>query len=332
MIAFRAPWILALLPFVIAALVWHHRRRSSPGVRFPSLDLVTPLTTTWKTKLRNFPFFIRLLVVGLFFVALAGPREVLEERFSEAPGIDIVLAIDCSGSMAAEDFVIDGKRVNRLEVVKRVVADFVKGRPNDRIGLVAFSALAYMVSPLTTDHDWLETNLKRVRLGLIKDGTAIGSAISSSVARLMKSDAASRVIVLLTDGINNTGKISPLEAAEAARALDIRIYTIGAGTEGYAPFPVSDFWGRKVYQKVRIDLDETTLKKIADLTGGRYFRATDTSSLRKIYEAIDRLEKTEIRQWGYKEYKELFGIFLIPALILLAFEIILSNTVWRKVP
>ncbi len=332
MMIFKTPWILALIPPAVAWLLWVCRRQRQPGLRFPSTELVASLKQTWKIRLAFLPFVLRLLTMVLFLVALAGPRQVLEETFSHSEGIDIVLAIDASGSMAAEDFVIDGKRTNRLEVVKRVVSEFIRGRSHDRIGLVAFSALAYTVSPLTRDHSWLDKNLERVRLGLIKDGTAIGAAVSSSLSRLTRSRAQSKVIVLLTDGINNAGNIEPLEAARAAQALGIKIYTIGAGTQGYAPFPVTDFWGRKVYQQVRIDIDEEILKKIAALTGGRYFRATDTASLREIYKEIDQLEKTEIKEWGYKEYRELFAPVLTAALLILGLELLLSYTILHKVP
>jgi Ca-activated chloride channel family protein len=198
--------------------------------------------------------------------------------------------------------------------------------------LIAFAALAYTVSPLTTDYDWLAENLERIKLGIIKDGTAIGSAISSSLSRLKDSEAKSKVVILLTDGINNAGKIDPIKASQAAKAMGIKIYTIGAGSKGYVPFPARDIFGRHVYQNVRIELDEKTLKEIADTTGGQYFRAQDEESLRMIYKEIDNLEKTEIEKTGFKEYKQLFIGFLLIALLMIATEIILSNSLFMKMP
>lgn len=280
----------------------------------------------------SLPFYLRLLAIVLFLLALAGPRSVMEETIHKSEGIDIVLAIDASGSMAAEDFMIKGKRMNRLEVVKDVVHSFIDGRANDRIGLIAFAGLAYTVSPLTTDYSWLKTNLARVELNLMEDGTAVGSAITSSLARLRKSKAKSKIIILLTDGINNAGKVTPLAAARATKALGVKIYTIGAGTKGFAPFPVRNFRGEKRYRKVRIDIDEETLQEIAQITDGRYFRATDTESLRDIYKEIDALEKTEIEEFGYKEYKELFVFVLVAGLVTLLSEMILSNSLLLRIP
>ena len=265
-------------------------------------------------------------------MALARPRVSLEAAKIQTEGIDIVLAIDCSSSMLAEDFKLDWKRQNRLKVVKDVVKDFIRARKTDRIGMVAFAARAYTVCPLTLDYDWLLKNLERVEIGASHDGTTIGSAISSSLNRLKTTKAKSKVVVLLTDGINNTGKISPLMAAEAAKALRIKIYTIGAGSKGLAPYPMKGPWGQTVYRRVKSQIDETALKKIAQETGGRCFRATDTESLRNIYSEIDSLEKTPVEESGFQQYRELFSRLLIPALVLLMLEIILANTILRKLP
>lgn len=329
---FKDPWIILLIPFALALIIVLKRRQRAAHFRFSSAEIVSSLKTTWRVRFCQVPHYLRLLAVMLFLVALAGPRSVLEESVHRAEGIDIVLAIDASGSMAAEDFVMKGKRYNRLDIVKEVVREFVKERTNDRLGLVAFARLAYTVSPLTTDHSWLLTNLDRVKLGLIEDGTAVGSAIVSSVARLENSDAKSKVIVLLTDGVNNAGKTGPIEAARVAEAFGIKIYTIGAGTKGRVPFPATDPWGRTVYQNVVIELDEDMLQEVAAITGGKYFRATDTESLRDIYGVIDALEKVDIEEHGYKEYKELFGYFLIAALMVVLLETALANTVFLKVP
>jgi Ca-activated chloride channel family protein len=271
-------------------------------------------------------------VVFLIIFALARPQSPLEESKIQTKGIDIVLALDVSTSMLAEDFTLGGKRQNRLAVVKDVVKDFIKGRQNDRIGMVAFAARAYTVCPLTLDYGWLFENLERVKIGMVEDGTAIGSGLSSALNRLQDTRAKSKVIILLTEGRNNAGKISPLTAAEAAKALKVKVYTIGAGTRGLAPYPVKDFFGNKIYQPIKIDLDEETLTRIALKTEAKYFRATDTKSLREIYKEIDKLEKTPIEEKGYLEYKELFSTFLISGLGLLFLEIILNNTILRKIP
>ncbi|MBU0682737.1 MAG: VWA domain-containing protein, partial [Candidatus Omnitrophica bacterium] len=216
--------------------------------------------------------------------------------------------------------------------VKNVLSDFVPKRPNDRIGMVAFAALAYTVCPLTLDHDWLEKNLERVNIGMIEDGTAVGSAITAALNRVKDSPAKEKIIILLTDGRNNAGRISPIAAAEAAKALGVKIYTIGAGTKGLAPYPVQDMFGNTVLRSVRIDMDEDLLKKIAEETGGEYFRATDTASLKKIYAKIDKLETTPIEESGYNIYRELFMFLLVPGLLLLVLETVLSNTLLRRIP
>jgi Ca-activated chloride channel family protein len=329
---FKDPWTLLFIPFALLLLYLIERRRRPESVRFSSKQLVARLPGSWKVRLRNLPVVLRGIVLALFLIALAGPRSVLRQTIHESEGIDIVLAIDASGSMAAEDFTVGGRRYNRLDVVKDVVREFIAGRGADRIGLVTFAALAYTVCPLTTDYAWLTTNLERIRLGMITDGTAIGSAVNSSLARLKDSEAKSKVIILLTDGINNAGEVDPLTAARAARALGVKIYTIGAGTKGFAPFPARDVFGRKVYQQVRIDIDEKLLEGIAQVTGGKYFRATDTESLRSIYQAIDALEKTRIKQAGYFEYDELFARVLLAALMVLLIELVLSSTVLLKIP
>lgn len=329
---FKDPVILLLIPLVCALFFWQRHRQKEPAITFSSAQIVQGLDATWRTRLSIVPFILRVIAVLLMVIALAGPRSVLEQTLTSVEGIDIILAIDCSGSMAAEDFAVGGKRANRLETVKRVVEEFIRNRPYDRIGLVAFAGVAYTVCPLTLDHNWLINNLNRIALRLIKDGTAIGSAVNSSVLRLKKSDAKSKVVILLTDGVNNAGKTDPLMAAQAAKALGVKIYTIGAGTKGYAPFPVENLLGQRFYQKVLVEIDEVLLKRIADITHGRYFRATDTESLRSIYQEIDALEKTKIEEQGFKQYKELFSYFVAAALFLLALEFALNHTVFLRVP
>ncbi len=329
---FRDPWVLSLL-LVLGVLIYFLRtRETSSSIRFSSGDLFRDFRPTVKTALSRNLIYLRAAAAAFFVLALARPQTPLEETEIHTEGIDIVLAIDSSGSMLAEDFKIGGQRKNRLEAVKGVVEDFIRMRKSDRIGMVAFAARAYTVCPLTLDYDWLIENLKRVKIGVIEDGTAIGSAISSSLNRLKDTEAKSKIIILLTDGINNTGAISPLTAAEAAKALGIKIYTIGAGSKGRAPYPMQDVWGNIVYQNVEIEIDEDTLKEIAGVTGGLYFRATDTESLKDIYKEIDSLEKTPVEEKGFQEYKELFSNFLILGLLFLSVEVILSNTLLRKIP
>jgi Ca-activated chloride channel homolog len=329
---FKTPLLLALIPVLIGAFFWLRVRRKETSFTFSSVGLLDGLQGTWKTRFREVPFLMRLLVIALFIVALAGPRKALEQSRSTSEGIDIVLLLDDSTSMAAEDFTINGKRTNRLQVIKNVVRDFVEKRTNDRIGLVAFAARPYVACPLTTDHAWLETNLDRIDFGLIEDGTAIGSAIASGTNRLKDVKAKSKVMILLTDGVNNAGKIDPLTAAEAAKALGVRVYTIGAGSRGPVPYPATDLFGRRVYQDVQIDIDEDTLKKIAETTGAQYFRATDTESLKAIYDQIDKLEKVKIEETGYRQYEEYFDKVLLAALLVLLLEVVLGRTVFLKIP
>jgi len=329
---FKDPWVLFIFPVIIILAYVIKRMRRSSSIRFSSGELVEDFRPTLKVLLaRNLPY-VRACAMLLFLLALARPQIPLEHTKIHTEGIDIVLAIDVSTSMLAEDFTIGRRRYNRLEVAKMVVENFIRGRRSDRIGMVAFAARAYTVCPLTLDYDWLIGNLERVAIGSIEDGTAVGSAVSSSLSRLKESEAKSKIVILLTDGINNAGKVSPLNAAEVAKALGIKVYTVGAGTKGFAPYPARGLGGRKIYQDVKIEIDEETLKRIAEETGGRYFRATDTESLKAIYKEIDSMEKTQIEEVGFREYKEIFFKFLSAGLIFLMVEIILSNTVLRRVP
>ncbi|MDD5506460.1 MAG: VWA domain-containing protein [Candidatus Omnitrophica bacterium] len=327
------PFVLILIPIAILLFLYKQKKQvSEPGFKFSSGELVGRLKGSFRLRLSQNLIYLRMLAVILLILALARPQSPVADSKIQSEGIDIALAIDCSTSMLAEDFKLGGQRQNRVEVVKNVVKDFIMGRKNDRIAIVAFASRAYTVCPLTLDYGWLLGNLERVKTGLIEDGTAIGSGIAASLNRLKDSKGKSKVVILLTDGRNNAGKISPLTASEAAKALKIKVYTIGAGSKGPAPYPVKDFFGNTVYQPVQIDIDEDTLIKIADMTGAKYFRATDTESLRKIYKEIDGLEKTIIEEKGYLEYNELFSIFLILSLAFLLLDIVLSNTILRKIP
>ncbi len=329
---FKTPLVLLLIPLLLGVLWYEHHHRESTSFRFSSLSILRQLGTSWRARWSFVPWVVRALVLVLLIVALAGPKRLIGESKLSSEGIDIVLALDVSGSMSAEDYVINGQRISRLDIIKNTVENFIKKRNDDRLALIVFGSQAYTVCPLTTDHQWLLENLHQIRIGLIQDATAIGSGIATSLLRLKKSNAKTKIIVLLTDGVNNSGKIDPLTAAKTAQALGVKIYTIGAGTTGIVPFPVTDEFGNKHYEQAQFDLDEDTLKKIADMTGGEYFRAADTESLRHIYARIDRLEKTKIEEKGYKQYAPLFTYGVIPALILLVLEIILTNTVFLKVP
>ncbi len=328
----RNPVFLILVPIVFLIFEYLRRRQKFSGFKFSSGSLLRGLSSSFKLKLSKVMIYLRAAGLTLLIFVLARPQSPVEDSKIQSEGIDIVLAIDCSTSMLAEDFKLGVRRQSRIEVVKDVVKDFIKARKDDRIGLVAFAARAYTASPLTLDYGWLLENLARLKTGLIEDGTAIGAGIASSLNRLRDTKAKSKVVILLTDGRNNIGNISPLTASEAAKALKIKIYTIGAGSKGLAPYPVKDFFGNTVYQPVEVDIDDELLKKVADLTGGKYFRATDTASLRQIYREIDRMEKTVIEDKGYAQYNELFGYFLLPGLVLLILEIVLGNTYLRKLP
>ena len=279
-----------------------------------------------------YPSFLWFLALALLIVGLARPQFGRSSSTVEASGVDMILALDCSGSMESLDFKLDNQPASRIEIVKSVVSKFIDGRPNDRIGLIGFAGAPYLVSPLTLDHDWLQQNLERVQIGTVEDGTAIGSALATSVNRLRDQPGKSKIIVLLTDGQNNMGKIMPETAAQAAKAMGVKVYTIGAGVRGEAPVPVTDAFGNKRLAMARVDVDEGTLKKIADETGGKFFRATDTQSLKNIYGEIDRMEKTTHQLKRFEHQGELFAWAVLPALALLGAGIGLEHTRFRRLP
>ncbi len=329
---FKDYLFLLLIPIVFGFVLFLRKKDKASAIKFSSLELISNSKQSFKLFLAKNLIYLRLFILILFILALARLRAPIDDSEVRVEGIDIALAVDSSGSMLAEDFKLAGIRQNRLDVAKEVINDFIKIRVNDRIGLITFAARAYTVCPLTLDHVWVLKNLERVEIGNIEDGTAIGSAISSSLNRLKNTKAKSKIIILLTDGVNNAGKISPLVAAVAAKALEVKIYTIGIGTKDLVPYPRKGFGGRTFYQKVKIDIDEDVLKEISNVTGGKYFRAKSTASLKNIYNEIDKMEKVSIKEAGFSEHRELFPMFLILGLILLLFEIILSNTLLRKIP
>ena len=332
MFTFKDPWVLSLIILIPIMVLIARRRRSESSFVFSSEELIRELKPTLRQRLSRLPLYLRAVAIALLLIALARPQSVLEGSKTVSEGVDIVLTLDTSTSMLAEDFKIGARRINRFDVVKEVVKEFIRKRKDDRVGMVAFAARAYTVCPLTTNYSWLNENLDRVKVGMIEDSTAIGSALATSINRLKTSKTKSKIVILLTDGVNNAGTISPMVAAEAAKALKIKVYTIGVGTKGLSPYPFKDMYGRTVYQNIPIEIDEDVLKKIADVTGGKYYLASDTETLRKIYDDISRLEKSAIEHFGYREYSELFLYFLIPGLILLGLEILLSNTLFLKVP
>lgn len=322
-------WLLLLLP-VLA--IWKGRWGRPVAVKMPSTGDALLAGAKPRSKIGGFMAFLGLLAFALLMVAFARPRHGKGSTDIEASGIDIVLTIDVSGSMEALDFKLEDKPVNRLEVVKDVVGKFVAQRPNDKIGIVAFAGRPYLVSPLTMDQDFLAKRVASVKMGQVEDGTAIGSAIASAVSHLRASTAKSKIVIILTDGVNNAGAVNPLTAAEAAKALGIKIYSIGAGTQGEAPFPVPGFFGGQELKMMKVEIDEEMLGKVAEATGGQYFRATDTNSLEKIYESINKLEKTTRKLKKYQQYDELFLWFLAPGLGLMLLELILSQTRFRRLP
>ncbi|MFA5143833.1 MAG: VWA domain-containing protein [Candidatus Omnitrophota bacterium] len=332
MFVFKNPAVLLLILVVPIMVLILRGRRSDPAFSFPARRLVEGLKPTMRSRLKILPLFLRAFGLVLLILAFARPQSVLEGTKTVSEGVDIVLALDTSTSMLAEDFTLRGARVNRFDLVRDVVKEFIQKRKDDRIGMVAFAARAYTVCPLTTDYAWLNENLDRVNIGMIEDGTAIGSAIASSCNRLRTSKTKSRIIILLTDGVSNAGTISPVMAAEAAKSLGIKIYTICVGRKGLSPYPFRDVYGRKVYQNIPIEIDEEVLKRIAAITGGKYYLASDSETLRRIYEDINRLERSRIEHFGYKEYSELFFYFLMPGLVFLLLEILLTNTVLMRVP
>ena len=322
-------WLLLLLP-VLA--IWKGRWGRPVAVRMPSTYDAISVGAKPRSKIGGFLAFFGLLAFALLIVAFARPRHGKGSTDIEASGIDIVLTLDVSGSMEALDFQLEGKTMNRLEVVKSVVGKFVGQRPNDKLGMVAFAGRPYLVSPLTMDHEFLGKRLASVNMGQVEDGTAIGSAIATSVSHLRNSNAKSRIIILATDGVNNAGSVNPLTAAEAAKALGIKVYTIGTGVRGEAPMPVKDAFGNTHLQTVKVEIDEEMLRNIATATGGQYYRATDTDSLDKIYESINQLEKTTRKLKKYQQYDELYLWFLVPGLGLLLLELVLAQTRFRRLP
>jgi Ca-activated chloride channel family protein len=331
--AFAHPYFLLLL-LLLPLLAWLKGKRGrSPAFLYSSLRLVEGLTRARRSRAGGFLLTLRWLILALFIVALAQPRLTKSETTVKASGVDIAVAFDLSGSMLSEDFVVKGGRVNRFNLARSVLKGFINKRPSDRIGLVVFASQAFIATPLTLDHDFLQENLDRLEIGSINQNqTAIGDALGTAVNRLRDLKSKSKIVILMTDGQNNAGKLNPLLAADAAAALGAKVYTVGIGVRGMAPMPGVDMFGRKVYQMMPVDVDEDTLQKIADKTGGKYYRADNAERFQQIYAEIDKLEKTEAVINKYTEFKELFPWLVAGGLLLLLIEILLGQTIFRRLP
>jgi Ca-activated chloride channel family protein len=332
---FAHPWFLLLL-LLLPLLAWLKGRRGEPpAFVYSSTQLLRPILNVSKSQTGAFLAALRWLALACFIIALSQPRLTKSETKISASGVDIVVAFDMSGSMISEDFEQKGKRVNRFDMARQVLRQFIDKRPNDRIGLVVFATEAYTATPLTLDHDFLLQNLERLTIGAIdQNRTAIGSGLSTAVNRLRELKSKSKIVILMTDGENNSGKIPPLAAAEAAQALKVKVYTIGVGRRGQAPMPTgrNPFTGETMYQMMPVDIDEETLTKIADMTGGKYYRADNTERFQAIYTDIDKLEKTEAEVKKFSQHRELFAWVITPGLALVLLEVLLRHTIWRRLP
>jgi Ca-activated chloride channel family protein len=326
---FVHPHYFYLLLLIIPAIVWYvsQHNRLQAELRIPTVVPFKKIKKSVRIYLRHVPFILRMLVLTLLIVVLARPQSTNHWQDETVEGIDIMLALDISGSMLAGDF-----SPNRIEASKDVASDFVAGRPNDRIGIVLFGGESFTQCPLTTDHAVLINLLHGVNVGVIEDqSTAIGLGLANAVKRLMDSGAKSRVVILVTDGVNNAGSIDPLTAAEIAKTFGIRVYTIGVGTIGTAPYPVKDVFGNIYYQQMAVEIDEGILKQISSMTNGAYFRATNNQKLKEIYKEIDRLEKSKIDVKQYSRKYEEYRTFALAALLFLLLEILIRTTVLRSI-
>ena len=327
-ITFAYPYFLYLLIIIPGLIYWYWRKNktSTPNVTFSSLKLFDGARPSLKVRLRHLPAVLRWIALALLIVAMARPQTFSSGENIYTEGIDIVMLLDISGSMLAEDF-----KPNRLEAAKEVIDQFISGRTSDKIGLVIFAGESFTQCPLTIDYSVLKNLLKSVEPGMVPDGTAIGTAIANGVNRLKDAKGKSKTMILLTDGVNNSGEIDPITAAQIAQKFGIRIYTVGVGTNGEAPYPFQTPFGKR-YQMVPVDVDEATLKQIASITGGTYFRATDNRKLEQIYDQIDKMEKTRVEVTSYRNATELFYGWAEAGLLLLLLEFGLSRTYLRKLP
>lgn len=325
---FANPWCLALLLLPVLATIWYifKQKKAQASMQFSSTEAFDKMPRSYKEYLRHVSFALRMAVVVCIIIVLARPQSTDRWQNSTTEGVDIVLAVDISGSMLARDF-----SPNRVEAAKDVAARFVAGREYDNIGLVIFAGESFTMCPMTTDHAVLQNLMKEVYCGMVDDGTAIGDGLATAINRIKEGPAKSKTIILLTDGTNNTGVVDPLTAAEIARTFGIRVYTIGVGTQGMAPYPVQTPYGIR-YQNMPVEIDEAKLRQIASTTEGAYFRATDKAALQSIFEEIDQMEKTKLSVTEFSRKEEEYLPWAILALLLLGVEICLRNTVLRNIP
>lgn len=319
-------YLLGLIPLLVV-WYWFRHRNSYPEMRFSGIKVFEYLPRSPKTWLVHSLFVLRLMAITLIIIALARPQDVSSTQNIEIEGIDIVMALDVSGSMLARDFDPD-----RLEASKEVANDFIRRRPNDRVALVIFSGEAFTQVPLTTDHAVISSIFRDIKSGMIEDGTAIGDGLATAASRLKDSEAISKVIILLTDGVNNAGSVDPRSAAEIAKMFGVRVYTIGVGTQGTAPYPVQDQFGRTRIQQMDVQIDEELLKEIAAMTGGQYFRAESNKKLQEVYNEIDKLEKSKIDVQEFRRKHENFLPFALIAVGLFILEILLRYLYFRRLP
>jgi len=339
-LTFAQPWLLLLLLALPLFAYLRGQRGPAAALVFSSTAVLRGLGKASTSRVGRILRALAFISLAFFIVALARPRLGKSLTQVEASGIDIMLVIDVSGSMLIKDFTIGGDQATRIDAVREVTRKFIEGRPNDRIGLIAFAGRPYVVSPMTLDHGWLLQNLDRLKVGLVEDGTAIGSGMAAGASRLNDKKSKSRVLVLLTDGENNAGKIPPITAAEAVKALGIRLYAIGAGINGIAPAPVpdrrggflTDLSGNLMYQNQPVQFNEAGLKEVARVSDGQFFRATDTRSLERIYGDIDKMEKSTVSMRKYQEYRDLFPQCIMAGCGLLVAQLLLAQTLWKKLP
>jgi Ca-activated chloride channel family protein len=340
-LTFAQPWLLLLLLAIPLLAYWRGKAGPAAALTFSSTTALRSIGKSSAARAGKFLRSLFLLSFAFLVIAMARPQLGKSLTQVEASGIDIMVVLDVSGSMLTKDFTVGGESATRIDAIREVTRKFIEGRPNDRIGIIAFAGRPYVVSPMTLDHDWLIKNLDRVRIGLVEDGTAIGSAIAAAANRLNDKHSKSRVIVLLTDGENNTGKIPPNTAAEAVKALKIKFYAVGAGINGVAPTPVfnpqngkplTDMFGNVVYQNQRVHFNEAGLKEVAKIADGEFFRATDTKSLEQIFGEIDKLEKTTVSVKKYQQYRDLFPGLIMAGCGLFIAQILLAQTIWKKLP
>lgn len=323
---FNDPQYLYLIFIPLIALAYRFIKRKSAHIRFSGSEPFAGVKKTLRVRLIGLPYVLKALAVILMIIALARPQTTSENSETTTEGIDIIIALDISTSMLAQDF-----KPDRFEAALEVAREFIAGRKNDRIGMAVFAGEAYTQCPLTTDYGILDELTRKIKMGVIEDGTAIGSGIITSVNRLKNSDAESKVVILLTDGENNKGEVEPETAAHVAAAMEIKLYTIGIGRER-APYPFRNPFGQTILREVEFKIDEQMLSDLATITGGKYFKADNENKLREIYSEIDELEKTKIEFKSYKRFHEKYHIFLMPGLLLLLGALLLENTVFMKKP